>query len=263
MSAIHTVLWPGMYALEPGSRLGGIYAVKPGYHNKRDQLPADDYSVAQFPVDREGPGDEAAAIDWTFPDAQAGDYATIAKYSKRLLAAGKAGRMGDPRTLYLREFFGNADLDTQVEGWDYAKARASSSDSSHLWHIHLSIHRKYVLDAPAMRAVLSILSGQLIDDWRRTLMRDLEFQHVDAQLPVLKFGDSDGNYANSQTGWVGRLQRALGVPDDGDYGPVTRVAVLALGLEGHTGYTVDLPVWEKLYGLWGSVDRLAASRAGV
>lgn len=87
-------------------------------------------------------------------------------------------------------------------------------------------------------------------------MRDLEFQHVDAQLPILKYGDSDGQYRNSQTGWVGRLQRALGVPDDGDYGPVTKAAVLALGVPGMTGATVDLRVWEQIYGLWGAVDRL-------
>jgi hypothetical protein len=55
-----------------------------------------DYSINEFSVDREGPADEPAAIDWTFPDAQGGDYLTISKYSKRLLAAGKAGRACGP-----------------------------------------------------------------------------------------------------------------------------------------------------------------------
>jgi hypothetical protein len=264
MSAIHSVLWPGMYALEPSSKLGGILARKRGYHNSRDHLPmpgyTTDYSINEFSVDREGPADEPAAIDWTFPDAQAGDYLTISKYSKRLMTAGKAGRMADPRTLYMREFFGNTDSDREVEGWDYAKNRASTSDSSHLWHIHVSIHRKYVTDPVAMQAILSILSAQPLDEWRRSQMRDLVFQHVDASLPVLKIGDVDGQYGNSKTGWVGRAQRLLGVPDDGHYGSVTKAAVLALGVPGMTGATIDLNVWERLYGLWGASERLATSK---
>jgi hypothetical protein len=254
VSAIHTVLWPGMHELEPTSKLGGILAYKRGYHAPREWLQThgytSDYSYTQFAVDREGPADEPSAIDWTFPGT------AIAKYAKRLLAAGRAGRGGDPRTLYMREFFGQADIDSEVEGWDFAKNRTSTSDSSHLWHIHISVHRKYVMDPTAMRAILSILSGQPLDEWRRDQMRDLQFQHVDASLPVLKYGDADGQFGNSQTQWIHRVQRLLGVPDDGDYGQVTKAAVLALGIPDRNGAVVDMPVWEKLCGLWGAADRL-------
>lgn len=150
-------------AIEPGVELGGIYANKPGYHNSRRGNSSSNYSVAQFAVDREGPDDAAAAIDLTFPSAQHGDYSKIAVYSNRLYAAGKAN---DPRTTYLREFFGQTDSDGHVEGYDFTKESDSSSDSSHLWHIHISVHRKYVEDPEMVRAVLSILKGETVEQWR-------------------------------------------------------------------------------------------------
>jgi hypothetical protein len=162
--AIESTLWPGMKKLEPRSELGGIVARKRGYHNSRDHLPTSDYSVREFARDRVGPKNLGSAIDWTFPDAQSGHYATIAKYSKRLYAAGKAN---DPRTVYMREFFGNTDNDSEVEGWDFSKDRPSSSDKSHLWHIHISVHRQWINSAAAMQAILSILSGQSLADWKK------------------------------------------------------------------------------------------------
>src|SRR5688572_24642862 len=58
-------------AMEPGTRYGGTYADKPGYHNTRDNLlnqgRSGDYSV-RLPADRAGPGDKTAAFDWTFSD---------------------------------------------------------------------------------------------------------------------------------------------------------------------------------------------------
>lgn len=246
MSAIEDVLWPGMKALEPKSELGGILARKPGYHNSRDHLPADDYSVAQFAVDREGPANEGSAIDWTFPDAQAGNYTTISKYSKRLYAA-RGG--SDSRTVYMREFFGQIDSDSTVEGWDYAKNKASSSDSSHLWHIHISIHRKYINSTSAMKAILSILKGETEEEWKAQNARDVVFQYFDGKMPVLKKGDSDP-VEPSGTYYVTRAQRALQVEADGDYGPITAQAVKDLGI-GKDGNTIDNDVWERLYATWG------------
>lgn len=156
MSAISTVLWSGMKKAEPTSLLGGILADKPGYHNARKRLPLSDYSVAQFAIDRQGPDSEGSAIDWTFPEAQSGDYRRISKYTNRLLTAAKNG---DSRLYAVREFFGNADNDTEVEGWDVAKNRPSSSDKSHLWHLHISIHRKYINDAAAMNSLLEVING--------------------------------------------------------------------------------------------------------
>jgi hypothetical protein len=154
--------WLGFQALEPSVLLGGIYANKPGYHNYRNALPKSDYSV-QLALDKQGPGDMAAAIDLTFPDAQSGRYATIIKYADRLLASGHDP--ADPRGDYLREFYGQADTDQQVEGWDFQFLVPVTSDSSHLWHIHLSFLRAYLNDPAAFAAVLSILRGQTLAQW--------------------------------------------------------------------------------------------------
>jgi hypothetical protein len=155
--------WLQFKAMEPTAVLSGIYAPKPGYHNIRKACGRKDYSV-QTAKDRGGPDDKAAGMDITFPDAQRGDFRTIAKYSARLLRSGRD--LDDERGNYLREFFGNADLDREVEGWDYQRVAPATSDTSHLWHIHLSWLRVYVNDLKAMRAVLSILSGESVKVWR-------------------------------------------------------------------------------------------------
>jgi hypothetical protein len=134
--------------------LGGIYADKTGYHNTRNDNPTTNYSVRDA-VDKRGPGDKAAAIDLTFRSAQSGNYSRIALYSIRLYSARR-----DPKLrLYLREFYGNTDDDTQVEGWDFRYGRAVTSDKSHLWHIHISFTREYVNSMEAMRYVYNIMIG--------------------------------------------------------------------------------------------------------
>ena len=134
-----------------------------GYHNSREPgtTRPGNYSVV-LPPDKLGPSTKAAAYDWTFPTAQSGSYALIDKYSSRLLAAGQAN---DPRTNGWREFYGQADADTQVEGWDFYYNRAASSDPSHLWHIHLSELRQFTDDLRNKQAMLSVLSGQSLADW--------------------------------------------------------------------------------------------------
>jgi hypothetical protein len=154
--------WLEFQKLEPTCELGGIYAPKPGYHNYRDALPKTDYSV-QLAADKLGPGNMAAGIDLTFPDAQAGRYATIVKYADRLLRSGLDPN--DPRGNYLREFYGQADSDIQVEGWDFVYLRYVTSDSSHLWHLHLSFLRQFLNDLNAFKAVLSILRGETVAQW--------------------------------------------------------------------------------------------------
>ena len=159
-------LWQQLQALEPASQLGGIYANKPGYHNARENLPAWDYSVMDNPPDWGGPGDKAAAIDWTFPNAQAGNYSTIAKYTQRLLAS--AQDLSDPRLDGWREFYGNADDDSYVEGWDIRYGCAATSDSSHLWHIHLSENRDQTTSYDNKKALLSVLRGEPYPPLRST-----------------------------------------------------------------------------------------------
>jgi len=157
-------LWQQLVILEPGTQLGGIYANKPGYHNTRNQCSAYDYSVTDRPPDGGGPGDKAAAIDWTFPDAQLGDYTRIAVYTSRLLAS--AQDPADDRLDGWREFYGQADVDTYVEGYDIRYGYPATSDSSHLWHIHLSENRDQTTSLVNKQALLSVLSGQTVADWK-------------------------------------------------------------------------------------------------
>jgi peptidoglycan hydrolase-like protein with peptidoglycan-binding domain len=252
-----------MKALTSQSRLGGIYANKRGYHNKRKNLPMPghdtDYSVNQFSVDRQGPDDEPAAIDWTFNDAHSGNYSTISKFSKRLYAARLDA--DNTRTKYIREFFGQIDSDPTVEGWDFSKDRASTSDKSHLWHIHLSIHRKYVNDPMAMRAILSILRGESLAEFKSDHSRTVTYQLFSASMPILKMGDSDPLGIYSGASFVDRAQRQLNVTPDGEYGPATAKAVSARGFGN--GNTINLDVWEQLFGMFGADVEETESQKGT
>jgi hypothetical protein len=156
-------LWQQLQAMEPDSQLGGIYASKPGYHNCRQNLPSYDYSVCDQPPDGGGPANKACAIDWTFPEAHGGNYTRIAKYTGRLLASAKD--LDDPRLDGWREFYGQADADSYVEGWDCRYGYAVTSDSSHLWHIHISENRDQSTSKANKEALLSVLRGEALADW--------------------------------------------------------------------------------------------------
>lgn len=156
-------LWQQLQAMEPSSQLGGIYANKAGYHNARGNLPSYDYSVVDNPPDKGGPPDKACAIDWTFPNAQGGNYSTISKYTKRLIDSGKDP--DDPRMNGWREAYGQADDDSYVEGWDFRYGYAVTSDSSHLWHIHLSENRDQSTSQKNKEALLSVLRGETVEQW--------------------------------------------------------------------------------------------------
>lgn len=162
-------LWGELFRLEPGSELGGFYAFKSGYHSSRNdnqQNWPDDYSI-EDPEDLGGPADKSAAIDWTFPDAQAGNHETINKYSSRLLASGEDEN--DSRLDGWREFYGQADKQSDIEGWDYRYAGPVSSDSSHDWHIHLSEDRDKVEDYENKKKLLDVLTAGA---WKEDSMAD-------------------------------------------------------------------------------------------
>jgi hypothetical protein len=171
-------LWNELKAQSPDADdmiLSGIYVAKTGYHNTREHHEEDthggnptDYSI-RLDRDKQGSRYKAAAIDITFKTAQAGKFHVIAKYSLRLL---NAMRNRDPRIFYkgkpvIREFFGNSDLDWEVEGWTMhrtstGQAGPASSDKSHLYHIHKSYFRDEVDNWDAVKGILDILLGKPI-----------------------------------------------------------------------------------------------------
>ena len=154
-------LWDRLHELEPTSELGGICAFKPGYHASREENEQNwpgNYSI-QDSEDQGGDEDWCAAIDWTFPEAQSGNYIKINMYSNRLKASGEDDN--DSRLNNLREFFGNTDKDVNTEGWDYRYAQSStSSDKTHAWHIHISFDRKSANDRATMDRLLEVLRGE-------------------------------------------------------------------------------------------------------
>ena len=152
-----------LHKLEPESQNGGTYANKPGYHNSRSQNSPSNYSVVDKPPDGGGPSTVCAAVDWTFPEAQGGNYDRIAKYTKRLLAS--AQDPDDPRLNGWREFYGQSDVDSYVEGWDIRYNCPATSDSSHLWHIHISENRDQATSKQNKDALLSVLRGETVAEW--------------------------------------------------------------------------------------------------
>lgn len=153
------LLWMKVERRIPGVQLGGIYADKPGYHGRRSDNLASNYSV-QLTVDRQGP-DLSSAIDLTMSTSQ------------MILRTGYLDRAArdplDDRTSYIREFIGTLDGSEVhcriASGPGTAFQLDPGRDDSHLWHIHISFYRLYCNDARAMDAILSVLSGETYEQW--------------------------------------------------------------------------------------------------
>ncbi|MET0698595.1 MAG: hypothetical protein ABWY93_02925 [Mycobacterium sp.] len=158
--------WTLFDAAEKSALLGGIYAAKAGYHSYRARLPKTDYSTGRDVAnDKLGPSDKASAIDLTM------SAAAMKLYTKRLADAARAR---DPRLYFkgepiLREFIGTLNGST-VYCWVFTGGRAlgvgadsgpdPGRDKSHLWHLHLSVIRKFTDNKPALLQILSILKGE-------------------------------------------------------------------------------------------------------
>lgn len=70
----------------------------------------------------------------------------------------RAGRLEE-----VREWYGNTNGDQRVDGWNNVANRVASSDSSHLWHLHLTFDRRRLRDMDVMRRVLAALLGTPTD----------------------------------------------------------------------------------------------------
>lgn len=165
-------LWTEFDQLEPSAMLGGIWAEKAGYHSYRSRLPASDYSTGRDVAnDKLGSSSLAAAIDLTM------SAAAMKKYTARL---DKACRARDPRLFIdgqpiIREFIGTLN-GSSVYCYVLTGGRAlgvgadagpdPGRDKTHLWHIHVSIIRKFLNSVQAMRQLLSVLAAESLEAWR-------------------------------------------------------------------------------------------------
>lgn len=223
-------LWLRLSELEPKTKLGGILAWKSGFHStgqhNLEHYPTN-YSIRDA-INREGPWwrTKASALDWTFPDAQAGNFATIAKYTSRVIASGRDTK--DPRLgTIMYEVYGNADADREVEGWIEYKNIYGSSDPSHLWHIHFSFFRSKCGDYWGMWALLTVLMGWTVAQWQASLPASAPAPKpptVDwtnaliTSLPMLRRGAKGEDV---QTVQALLSARGFGTTMDGDFGPTT------------------------------------------
>lgn len=89
------------------------------------------YSRTETPGNRDPwNGDALSAIDATIPRTP------LLETCRRLDAAVRAGRLEK-----ITEWYGNTDGDDRVDGYNNIANRVASSDSSHLWHLHMSFDR--------------------------------------------------------------------------------------------------------------------------
>lgn len=165
--------------LEPGTEdeSGGQYAHKPGYHDTVAHNDArsgvrGDYS-ARDPQDRRGPRDKTRGWDWTFRDAQGGNYADFAKYGDRVLAA---YRGNDPRLAGWREYLGRVsnavtvnDVATKRVGIDFRHRYLRIPDNTHDWHAHGSESTEHVESFWNKWALLTVLAGWSLSEWRMSI----------------------------------------------------------------------------------------------
>jgi hypothetical protein len=103
-----------------------------------------------------------AAVDLTFRSAQNGDMRTIRKYGSRIRAAWVAR---DPRLKGWREVLIQGDADAPADGYDFVSWTERTPDSTHTWHGHWTVLRKYLRQITIYQAMLSILRGETLAQW--------------------------------------------------------------------------------------------------
>lgn len=160
-TAIHA-LFDLIHARIPDAQLSGILGDQShtyGYHRARAVLPPSDYSV-ELAEDKLGDAWSASALDVKLPTA------LMETVTARLMTAMKGH---DPRVKALREFFGTLN-GSDVTGWDQRSPTtpyddcATTSDDSHLWHVHLSIYREFANDANALAPIADVIAGVQLDE---------------------------------------------------------------------------------------------------
>lgn len=169
-----------LVALERRTVIAGWYSHKPGYHdtvahNDARSGIAKDYS-ARDPEDRRGPRDKTRAWDWTFRDAQAGDFTSFEKYGDRLMVA---YRTNDPRVNGWREYLGRVSTvvivngkSTKRVGIDFRHGYLRIPDDTHDWHAHGSESTEYVESFWNKWALLTALAGWTVAEWRESIEED-------------------------------------------------------------------------------------------
>lgn len=238
------------------SGIVGNAAHHTGYHRSRNRLNAtgetDDYSI-KHPDDKVGPGDACAGLDVSWP------LATEALVTHRLVNACKTN---DPRLYALREIIGTFD-GKNVCGYNRVASGSGSrsrvgfvasgfADSSHLYHNHFSILRKYADDIVACKAIGAVATGLPLPlpDVPKIIINGVEYDDL-TSVSVADVNDSRDTGAFSRhvyyvQKWLNALTVSAASPkpsvvtlENGYWEPETQVAFNAFRASlGWTGADV-------------------------
>lgn len=153
--------WKPLFGSAQFSGIVGDQAhqLRGGYHIGRRFQSDDNYSVVR-PDDKGGPDDAAAAIDMTLNPFD------MKVCTNRLVAA--FTNVNDPRRKYLNAFNGTQDGKV-ARRWDIYARKVSAASKDHTGHIHLEIRRAYVNSMSAMKAILSILKGESVPAYLKSI----------------------------------------------------------------------------------------------
>lgn len=186
-----------------------------GYHRSREWVRNStyctdrSYSVSETAGNKSG-GDPrwCCALDLTLPTA------LLLQVCERLDVAVRAGRLEK-----VTEWYGNVDGDTRVDGYNNIYNRAATSDSSHLWHLHISFDRgRANEDHDDLYAILT--GDDMLSDADAKALINRVNSIIDF-ADVNPFGDSLKPEPNKLTAAIKTLT-----------GDVAEVAALALALAG-------------------------------
>lgn len=173
--------WEGLYKSAVLSGIVGDLAHKKrgGYHISRQDQPSNNYSVTR-PDDRGGPSDRAAAIDMTMSTAD------MKKCHIRLRDIFK-NRANDPRMKYINGWNG-WDGEGEAGRYDVVTGNVGTATPDHKWHVHLEIRRRYVNDRNAMEAILSMLKGESLAEYRGDTQEEEDMPLTDAEINKIVAG---------------------------------------------------------------------------
>lgn len=202
-----------------------------GYHRSRAWILTSvysksgtaDYSI-QHELDKGGDDDWLSALDMTVPAEKL--YAAC----RRLDAAVRAGLLPQ-----VREWYGSFDGKTVV-GYDTAKGRAASSDTSHLWHLHISLYRSRANDDHTL--LYQTITGGTGGANMFAVYKDKSPQVQAMQLAGLRAGGKlptwgpDGGYGDETVEMLRKLLPPEIAGDGKTYGPKQYDALNALAYGG-------------------------------
>ncbi len=217
----------------PSAKLSGIvgdlaHKKRGGYHISRQDQPSTNYSVRKA-IDKKGPGNAAAGIDINLK------LADMKKIHGRFVKAFKAR---DPRLKYLNAWNGwdgeGSAGRYECDDWD-----VGTSSADHKWHMHFEIHRAYVENMTAMRAILSVAKGETLAEYQgrkqdpvKVTPKPVTVKPKDNDNTKVEFvadlsvGSKGSAVKNLQAGLNRVFPKYSKLKVDGDFGELTRKVVV-------------------------------------